>query len=69
MVNSDVIIPLVLAGLGGVVWAVRVEGRINTHEREDKLIHEHVAEKLDDLKQDLKDLKAHFGVKSNGQSH
>lgn len=62
---------------GGVGWAVRsyvnteisaVKSKLDIHLAEDTLIHQHVNEKLDDIKQDMLDLKQHFGVKSNGKS-
>lgn len=68
MFDTGNAITVVMAGVGAVIWAVRLEGKFSSHEKEDKLIHEHLTEKLDDMKQDLKDLKTHFGVKTNGKS-
>ena len=61
---------------GATGWAVRayvknelgkVTGELAVHKAEDILKFEHVSEKLDDIKQDMQDLKQHFGVKSNGK--
>ena len=39
--------------IAGVVYAVRQEGRINTHVAEDKVIHEQVKEALDGIAEKL----------------
>lgn len=62
MVDPEVIATVTLAGLGIGVWALRLEGRITTHEKTDALIHSHVTEALEDLKQDTRDLMRHFGI-------
>jgi cytochrome c-type biogenesis protein CcmH/NrfF len=45
-----IILPLVLALLGGVVWMVRLEGRVNGHDRE-LLSHE---KRFDAIKDDIR---------------
>jgi hypothetical protein len=45
-----IILPLVLALLGGVVWMVRLEGRVNGHDRE-LFSHE---KRFDAIKDDIR---------------
>ncbi len=53
-------VPVVLAGVGGIVWAVRLEGRLTTHEATDKLRFDSVDEKLEDVQGDVKTLVQHL---------
>lgn len=51
-------LPIVLAGVGGVVWAVRLEGRVNT---QDKLFIEREKQSIErhgDLKDRLERIEA-----------
>ena len=65
---TEVVASAVMAIIGGGLsvgaWALRLDGRVRSHEQADNLIHAHMNEKLDDLKQDMKDVKEHLGVKT-----
>lgn len=50
----------VFAVLGGVVWAVRIEGRLKAHEAEDKIIHTTVQDSLDRLEVKIDRLTDHL---------
>ena len=50
----------VFAVIGGVVWAVRIEGRQRTHEAEDKVIHTTVQDTLDRLELKIDKLTDHL---------
>ena len=50
----------VFAVIGGVVWAVRIEGRQRTHEAEDKVIHVSMQDSLDRLEVKIDKLTEHL---------
>mgnify|MGYP001557841824 CR=1 FL=1 len=58
--DPNTIATIALAGVSGAVavavWALRLEGRMNTHEKTDDVIHTHVKESLDELKETTKSM-------------
>ena len=50
----------VFAVIGGVVWAVRIEGRQRTHEAEDKVIHVSMQDSLERLEVKIDKLTDHL---------
>lgn len=67
MVDPNTVANLAVAGIGGAatvaIWALRLEGRINTHEKTDEVIHEYVKQGFVDVKADLTSIKQALGVK------
>jgi shikimate 5-dehydrogenase len=53
-ITPDMISTVALAGAGGAatvaIWALRLEGRLNTHEASDLLVHTHIKETLNEIK-------------------
>jgi hypothetical protein len=70
MLNLSELIAAILALVGGVVWAIRLEGKVANHdnlfiEREKQSTERQTAatERLDDLKTDLQDRLARIEIK------
>jgi shikimate 5-dehydrogenase len=68
MVDPNIVTTVALAGVGGAatvaVWALRLEGRITTHEKTDEIIHDYVKQGFVDVKADLASIKQALGVKA-----
>lgn len=60
MVDASVAVTLGLAGIGGVIWLVRLEGRQNTHEKECEQRQKHAEEFRTDVKTEFRDMRADF---------
>ena len=60
MLDPTTVATMAIAGVGSAtavaVWALRLEGRMNTHEKTDDVIHTHVKESLDELKETTKSM-------------
>lgn len=69
MVDPNTVATIAIAGVGGAatvaVWALRLEGRIATHEKTDEVIHEYVKQGFVDVKADLATIKQALGVKGH----
>lgn len=69
MLDPSTVSNIALAGAGAAatvaIWALRLEGRINTHEKTDEIIHDYVKQGFVDMKEDLKTIKQALGVKGN----
>lgn len=47
----------VLAFIGGIIWAVRLEGRINTQEKLAQVVSKNLSDKLEEIVEELRDLR------------
>lgn len=50
----EIMLAIAPVAASAVIWMLRLEGRLNAHEIEDKAIHEAVKESLEDLKQQMR---------------
>ena len=57
---AEVAIGASLAVVGGVVWAIRLEGRQRAHEAEDKVIHVAMQDGLERLETKIDKLTDHI---------
>lgn len=52
--------PIILAGVGTVAWAIRLEGRLTTHEETDKLRFDNLDASLKEVKTGVNSLVEHL---------
>lgn len=61
--DASAVIPVVIAFVGVVVWAVRLEGRVNAHDR----AHEEHKQRHEELRSDLTYIRERIDRALNGR--